>query len=231
MHSRWRCMRQELNHWLVSFVVLLLVRVVFRYKEKVSWRRPRRLSSLDAVARRTEKPSGRGRVGGVLPPPPLLAAVSRSPPLNFFTVMTVWQSGGYKEMSSIFADHWRPRIWAQMGGGGGGKCVVSANEYSCAHHVTSIPNKLWRSTSIFNLCWQWSLYSSDETALCGSVHGRVVKLVVGDLITCTAVGGAVHGWTLQQGGGGPDHVHCCRWSCTWLNFTTRWGWAWSRALV
>jgi hypothetical protein len=25
-------------------------------------------------------------------------------------------------------------------------------EYSCAHHVTWSPNKLWRSTSIFNLC-------------------------------------------------------------------------------
>ncbi len=31
-----------------------------------------------------------------------------------------------------------------------GGCV-SANEYSCAHHVTWSPNKLWRSTSIFNL--------------------------------------------------------------------------------
>jgi hypothetical protein len=31
-------------------------------------------------------------------------------------------------------------------------CGVSANEYSCAHHVTWSPNKLWRSTSIFNLC-------------------------------------------------------------------------------
>jgi hypothetical protein len=37
-----------------------------------------------------------------------------------------------------------------MGGGGGG-CGVSANEYSSAHHVTWSPNKLWRSTSIFNL--------------------------------------------------------------------------------
>jgi hypothetical protein len=29
---------------------------------------------------------------------------------------------------------------------------VSANQYSCAHHVTWSPNKLWRS--IFNLCSQ-----------------------------------------------------------------------------
>jgi hypothetical protein len=35
--------------------------------------------------------------------------------------------------------------------GEGGSCGVPANEYSCAHHVTWSPNKLWRSTSIFNL--------------------------------------------------------------------------------
>ncbi len=32
-----------------------------------------------------------------------------------------------------------------------GGCGVSANENSCAHHVTWSPNKLCRSTSIFNL--------------------------------------------------------------------------------
>ncbi len=37
------------------------------------------------------------------------------------------------------------------------------------------------------------LYSFNETALCGAVHGRAEKLVVGGLITCSAVGGAVHG--------------------------------------
>ncbi len=37
-----------------------------------------------------------------------------------------------------------------MGGGGGG-CGVSANEYSCAHHVTWSPNKIWRSSFIFNV--------------------------------------------------------------------------------
>jgi hypothetical protein len=42
-------------------------------------------------------------------------------------------SGGHKEMSSILADHERPRIRAQMLGGGGGGCGVSDNEYSCAH--------------------------------------------------------------------------------------------------
>ncbi len=53
-------------------------------------------------------------------------------------------TGGHKEMSSILADLWRPRIWAQMRGGEG--CGVSANEYS-----KWSPNKLWRSNSIFNL--------------------------------------------------------------------------------
>ncbi len=43
-------------------------------------------------------------------------------------------TGGYKEMLSILVDQWRPRIWAQMRGkGGGGGSGVSANEYSCAH--------------------------------------------------------------------------------------------------
>jgi hypothetical protein len=37
---------------------------------------------------------------------------------------------------------------SQLRGEGGG-CGVSANEYSCAHHVTWSPNKLWRSTCIF----------------------------------------------------------------------------------
>jgi hypothetical protein len=41
----------------------------------------------------------------------------------------------------------------QCGGMRGGRsCGVSANEYSCAHHVTGSQNKLWSSTSIFNLC-------------------------------------------------------------------------------
>jgi hypothetical protein len=33
----------------------------------------------------------------------------------------------------------------KQGAGGGGSCGVSANEYTCAHHVTWSPNKLWRS--------------------------------------------------------------------------------------
>jgi hypothetical protein len=62
-------------------------------------------------------------------------------------------------MSSIFADQKRPRIRVPMRGDGE-SCGVSANEYSCAraHQVTWSSNKLWRSTSIFNLCIQQSVY-------------------------------------------------------------------------
>ncbi len=64
------------------------------------------------------------------------------------------QPGGYKEMSSIFADQWRPRIRVPMRGRDSGiEGSLSANERSCAHHVTLSPNKLWRSTSTYNL---WS---------------------------------------------------------------------------
>jgi hypothetical protein len=40
---------------------------------------------------------------------------------------------GYKEMSSILADQLRPSFMSPNAGGG---CGVSANENSCAHHVT-----------------------------------------------------------------------------------------------
>ncbi len=58
--------------------------------------------------------------------------------------------GSYTDMSSTFADQQLPRN-TSPNAGGGGSFGVSANEYSCAHHVTWSPNKLWRSTSIFNL--------------------------------------------------------------------------------
>ncbi len=38
-------------------------------------------------------------------------------------------------------------------------CWVSANENSCAHHVTWSPNKLWIYNSIFNLCYGPNLFS------------------------------------------------------------------------
>ncbi len=58
-------------------------------------------------------------------------------------------------MSSILADQYRPS-YMSPNARGGGVCRVSANENSCAHHVTWSPNKLWRSNSIFNL---WSVPS------------------------------------------------------------------------
>jgi hypothetical protein len=53
-------------------------------------------------------------------------------------------------------------------GGGEGGCGVSANENSCAHHVTWSPNKLWRSNSIFKLCEHrndWECFSTTARAL------------------------------------------------------------------
>ncbi len=50
--------------------------------------------------------------------------------------------------------------------GEGGSCGVSANEYSCAHHVTWRPNKLRRSSYIFNL---WSMHLSGSDHLCSLV--------------------------------------------------------------
>ncbi len=53
-------------------------------------------------------------------------------------------------MSPILADQQRPSYMSPKCGGRG-CCGVSANENSCAHHVTRSPIKLWRSNSIFNL--------------------------------------------------------------------------------
>ncbi len=55
--------------------------------------------------------------------------------------------------------------------GEGGSCRVSANEYSCAHHVTWSPNKLWRSTSIFNL-W-FMVYHVARVQLLGKRHKNI----------------------------------------------------------
>ncbi len=66
---------------------------------------------------------------------------------------TFTPGGGYKEMSSIVADQPIAPSYTSPNAGGRGVGVagVPANEYSCAHHVTWSPNKLWRSNSIFNL--------------------------------------------------------------------------------
>ncbi len=45
---------------------------------------------------------------------------------------TLVPAGGYKDMSSIFADQLRPS-YTSPNAGGRGVCGVSANEYSCAH--------------------------------------------------------------------------------------------------
>ncbi len=42
-------------------------------------------------------------------------------------------TAGHKEMSSILVDHSAPLYERKNAGGGGGKCGVSAYEYSCAH--------------------------------------------------------------------------------------------------
>ncbi len=47
-----------------------------------------------------------------------------------------------------------PLVYEPKCGGGKGGCGVSADENSCAHHVTWCPNKLWISKSIFNPCCQ-----------------------------------------------------------------------------
>ncbi len=56
--------------------------------------------------------------------------------------------GGYKEMSSIFADHSALVYRISMAVGG----LQGLSQWVCisAHHVTWSPNKLWRSNSIFN---------------------------------------------------------------------------------
>jgi hypothetical protein len=46
--------------------------------------------------------------------------------------------GGHEETSSILADQWRPRIWAQMRGDGGELRGLS----QCVQLYTSTPNKL-----------------------------------------------------------------------------------------
>jgi hypothetical protein len=75
------------------------------------------------------------------------------------------QAGGYKKMSSSVSllTNSALVIRVQMRGGGGGSCGVSADGYSCAHHVTWSPNKLWRSTSIFNLWVQGLVYRRYRT--------------------------------------------------------------------
>ncbi len=76
-----------------------------------------------------------------------------------------------KEMSSILADQWSPRIWAQMLGGGG---LRGLSPWVCTAVHRSL-NKLWRSNSIFNLCsvqrahFEYLLYKTKILTSCISV--------------------------------------------------------------
>ncbi len=90
-------------------------------------------------------------VQGPRPTASMLTPASGSPAIN-----RGCQSGGYKEMSSILADQ---RVQMR---GEGGTCGISANQYSCAHHVTWSPNELWRFTSIFNLCNPGSIHQRQQ---------------------------------------------------------------------
>ncbi len=67
------------------------------------------------------------------------------------------QTGGYKEMSSILANQWSPRIWAQMRERGGGiagfLAPMSTAVHTGAHitpYLTYVSNRIL-SASIGNL--------------------------------------------------------------------------------
>ena len=66
-----------------------------------------------------------------------------------FPVDKTLQSGGYKELSSILADQYLPRIRVQMWGAGGGGGVAGSQPMSTAVHKS--PHKVLRSNYIFNL--------------------------------------------------------------------------------
>jgi hypothetical protein len=62
---------------------------------------------------------------------------------------------------------------------GEGGCGVSANEYSCALHVTWSPNKLWRSTTIPNaiLKYKMLLNPLTEVSIVSSTRLFVLYMV------------------------------------------------------
>ncbi len=63
-------------------------------------------------------------------------------------------------------------IRVQMrGGGGGGVAGSRDSSQPCVHHVTWSPNKLWRSTSIINLCLGPS--GCGKTSLLQSLVGKL----------------------------------------------------------
>ncbi len=58
---------------------------------------------------------------------------------------------------------------------GGRRGVAGAYEFSCAHHVTWSPNKLWRSTSIFNLLFMLAGGPTRKDVPCRSLSGATPR--------------------------------------------------------
>jgi hypothetical protein len=75
----------------------------------------------------------------LLPPPPIL------PSSALYHHQVVTRRCRLSWLTNSALVHTSPNA------GGWGGCGVSANENSCAHHVTWSPSKLWTSNSIFNL--------------------------------------------------------------------------------
>ncbi len=64
-------------------------------------------------------------------------------------------------------------VYESKCGGREGVCGVSANEYSCSHHVIWSPNKLWRSNSILYLTMSATItrhLSMGSSSLCSGFN-------------------------------------------------------------
>jgi len=99
---------------------------------------------------------------------------------------------------------------------GGEGCGVSANENSCAYHVTWRPSKLWRSNSIFNLCFT---PIGDIPIRNGATVGICIHSSLGNMVPLPQlrIFGFVRKFGLVCGGGGrksaKSHQISCRVSC------------------
>ncbi len=60
---------------------------------------------------------------------------------------------------------------------GGGRGGLSQWVYSCVHHVTWIPNKLWRSNSIFNLWPEATEFLQSCNAFSSLLHTSFLDFV------------------------------------------------------
>jgi hypothetical protein len=67
-----------------------------------------------------------------------------------------------------------------------GSCGASANEYSCAHHVTLSPNKLWRSSSIFHL-WVGPYFNMIASLV--EIQDSVMNSMLFRLLLCAGLSG------------------------------------------